>query len=144
MNSWVTLFNPLHIHTVQEQTCTVYQSIKSRPQGPIRPQVVGVGCGRLLARCPGEGEGPAIYFPGPLSPLPWVLPKSQRCTRVLMSGVGGACLGCRPSFLRAPLGPRGGSWWPPGVTGFWEGSLVLGGGGQGGMRGAGEVCFLWP
>lgn len=42
-----------------------------------------------------------------------------------MSGVGRACLGCPPSFLRAPLGARGGSWRPLGVTGFWEGSLVL-------------------
>lgn len=125
MNSRVTLFNPLHIHTVQEQTRAVYQNIKYRPQGPTQPRVVGVGYRRLLARCPGEGKGPAIHLPGLLSPLPWVLPKSQRCTRVLMSGVGRACLGCPPSFLRAPLGARGGSWWPLGVTGFWEGSLVL-------------------
>ena len=66
-------------------------------------------------------------FPGH-SPLPLgfaQVPEMHQRTLSPLSGAGQACLGCRPSFLRAPLGPRGGPRWPPGTTGFWKGSLVL-------------------
>ena len=102
----MTLFSPLHIHTVQKQTWAVYQSIKYSPRAPLSPE--SWGCRGLLARCPGEGEGPRSTFPGH-SPLPLgfaQVPERHQRTLSTLSVAGGPVWGASHPSYEFPWDPE--------------------------------------